>query len=242
MHRILGAAISVAMITAVFGAPAFAGVSQDAGAKFALHAKNHAVKAATVCTTDSPNASSTACSAYVTTWPLATGTDVYLVLANGDSSGFGGATFGIQFDNTPGVGVDMVGWTACVSGLEFPSDNWPQSQSGNVVTYLLPGGCQQTFIGGEGVHAVVGAFYLYAYGNDIFSITEHRVLQSNEKLVTANCSGATTVYPQSQWATRTGKVGFGPNNPGCNPCLQFCGTPVEPTTWGKVKNQYLPGS
>lgn len=249
MKRYTTAVLLAAGILALFVLPAFAGPSAAiSGPKFALHAQTHAQKASTVCTTSNPNTNGIACSDYVTNWPLLTGTDVYLVLAQGDSTGFSGATFGITYDggvNSVGSGVDLVGdWTFCASGLQFPSDTWPDPDSGNLVTFLLPTDCQTTKFGSDGVQAVLGAFYIYAYSADNFRIREHTELLSGPSLATANCAGASTVYPAEQYPLRCGFVGFGPSNPGCNPCTTTlgCTTPTEKTTWGQIKSMYQPGS
>jgi len=247
MKRYASAVLLAAGILTLFVLPAFAGPSAAiSGPKFALHAQTHAAKATFVCTTADPNTNNIACSDYVTNWPILSGTDVYLVLAQGDSTGFSGATFGITYNGTQGEGVDLVGnWTFCASGLEFPSDGWPGADTGNICTFLLPNDCQRTEIGTDGVHAVLGAFYIYAYGADKFRIREHPLIPQGN-LAIAECSGKSTTYPPEQYNLRTGWVGFG-SQAGCNPCtvtdLNGCdpGVPTEPTTWGRIKSQYKPG-
>lgn len=246
MTRTLSLAL-LAVTLACTALPALAGPSAViSGPKFALHVQSHAQKASYVCTTASPNTNNIACSDYVTQWPLKTPADVYLVLAQGDSTGFSGATFGITYNGAPFEGVTLVGeWTFCASGLQFPSDGWPGPDTGNIVTFLLPDGCQRTVLGSDGVHAVLGAFYIYAYTQDRFRVREHPLIPQ-ENLATADCSNKTTVYPPIEYTMRTGWVGFG-TDPGCNPCTVIddkgCDpVPVLPTTWGRIKSQYRPGN
>jgi len=241
MTRTLSAALMAAACLTCAARPVLAGAgAMIAGPKFALHAQTHAAKATFVCSTASPNTNNVACSDYVTNWPLKTGTDVYLVLAQGDSTGFSGATFGITYNGIQSQGVDLVGdWTLCASGLQFPSDGWPGADTGNICTFLVPEDCQDTVIGDDGVHAVLGAFYIYAYTEDRFRIREHpKISQGN--LATAQCSGKSTTYPPEEYALRTGWVAFGSPSldPGHNPCTDE--VPVEPTTWGRIKSQYRP--
>jgi hypothetical protein len=86
----------------------------------------------------------------------------------------------------------------------------------------------------DGVHAIAGAFYLYAYGPDLFALTPNLNLQIPE-LAVADCNASTTYIPMSP--PYMGWVGFGV--PGCNSCIDNCGWgPIETTTWGQVKTQY----
>jgi len=163
---------------------------------------------------------------------------MYVVIAQADSDGVSGASFGIEYDGQPGSGVDVYGFEACFSGILFESDTWPASGSGARLTWLLPTDCQNQVIGSDLVHAVVGAFYVYAYTEDRFLITPNRTFPTapSELLIT-NCFGSEVVLDTLD-TTKSGFIDFG-GGPGCNPCIELCDpTPVEKTTWGQIKNKF----
>jgi len=217
--------------------PLLAGASNVDSAVFALHAQSHAQKASYVCGSANPNNAvpPLACRDYQVTWPIKSGADVYLVVAEVDTGGVSGATFGIDYPVSQTGGLSVFRWTLCTTGLEFPGDGWPQPATGNIVTWLTPDQCAQQFIGQDGIHAVAGAFYIYAYGDGVFSVREHPQLQSSQRLVVTNCAGQATVFPPDD-AARLGRVGFGTAaDQGFLPCP---GVPVRPITWGRLKSHY----
>jgi hypothetical protein len=234
------AALTAAVSFALVGG-AFAGTQE--GSVFTLHAKAHTLKATTICTTWKPTIP---CSTYNLTWPVGLATETYLVIAKVPDAvkGIAGVSCGILYDNALGSGVDVFGWTLCAD-LEFtngaltcppdlPPCEWPISGGGNRITWVSTTNCQRTVIAPDGVHAIAGAFYLYAYGPDIFRLTPNLNLQIPE-LAVADCNASTTYLPMD--GSATGWLGFG--QPGCNPCAEYCGPdPVEATTWGRVKTQY----
>jgi hypothetical protein len=170
---------------------------------------------------------------------------LYLVVAGVDTGGLGGATFGIDFNGAAvGEGIDIVGWTLCATGLEFSSDGWPGPATGNIVTWLQPNECAQLFVPQtlptEGIHGVVGAFYIYAYTDDVFRVREHSLIGSPNRVVLATCAGTTTVFDHTDPNVGVfGRAAFGVGT-GCNPCVELCPntTPTEPSTWGRIKTQY----
>jgi hypothetical protein len=85
--------------------------------------------------------------------------------------------------------------------------------------------CLHTSISPNGVHAVVGAFYTYAYGPDTFSITANTALRQ-PSLAYANCNALEIELPMDA----AGSVSFsgGAVTPGYNPCLGG-GGPVSPS-------------
>jgi hypothetical protein len=219
------------IVTAILFSPALLVGSALGGtlgaAKIALHAKTRAGKAVDICTTESPNGLGINCQAYTTQWPTGIGADVYVMVAEVDSVGFAGISMGIDYDPVAGQGVDVLGWTSC-GDLEFPNSgangNWPAAGGGNRVAWDGIGNCQTTLVAGDSTFTVVvGAFYVYAYNDDIFEVTKNRNLLSGPELVVADCSAAESDIPDTQ----AGIVGFG-SAAGCNPCLAACNHTIPP--------------
>ncbi len=251
MKRVLLFVTAVAVVMAM-SVPAWAGTNPNA--VFTLHAKAYTNK--NICTTQSPNSGTPIpCTSYDTDWPLNLPTNVYLVVARGDAvTGIAGASCGVKYNNAaggPGVGgVDVFGWTLCAD-LEFtngaatcppnvPPCEWPISGGGNRITWVLTTNCQRTVAGTDGVHAVAGAFYVYAYSPDILQLTENKNLEIPE-LAVSNCAASTDLLPFRRVAFVTFSASG--TEKGCNPCTEITGecpepVPVEATTWGKLKNTY----
>ena len=201
----------------------------------------------------SPNYTNIPCSSYsVLGLPLGAG-QVYVVVAKAGPEGVSGASFGVTYSGSSGQGIDPahVTWTTCADGLSFPNNdgvhgNFPQPGGGIRITWNIPNSCQTEMIGSDGVHAVVGAFYVYAYSDAVLRLTPNNNLSGGEpELAVANCAGVTTDLVQI-WGPNIvqymmGGVGFG-TQCGFNPCLlhQYpCGVvPVARTTWGQLKSRY----
>ncbi len=207
----------------------------------ALHAKVAAAK--TTCTTQTPNALGIACSDYLTEWPLLTGADVYVVVANADASdGVAGLSVGLTYDEVAGAGVDIFDWTLCAD-LDFPSSGahgiWPASEGGNRITWVTPTNCQDTEIAPDGVHAVAGALYVYAYDDDFLALDLNRNVPTPE-LTVADCDAAETDIG----LTSVGYLAVG-SGTGCSPCDGGCGlsidsTPTCPIPAAQVNTAYGP--
>jgi hypothetical protein len=235
MKRVLTIAALTAAVSLLLVGGAFAG-TQD-GAVITLHAKAHTSKSLTLCTTWAPTVP---CSEYVSTWPLGLSSDVYLVVAKAPDAALGiaGMSCGIDYNGMASKGVDVFGWNLCAD-LQFTNSGaegeWPAAGGGNRITWVSTTNCQTEVLGTDGVHAIGGAFYLYAYSGDVFQVTGNMNLVIPE-LAVADCNASTTMLPMDGQAS--GSVGFG--EPGCNPCVEYCGpvVPVESTTWGRVKTQY----
>ena len=195
MKRFLSAALA-ACVVGLFAVPVWAGQGV-ATAKFGLHVQawspeGTCVQASPIDTTGGKTP--TPCSQYNTAFATNAPTNVYLIIANVDSGGIAGATFGIKFGHEGiGVGVDVVNFTRCTSGPVCPSTGWPAVPgSGNIITWE-PGQCAEQFVGGEGQHGLVGVFYIYAYDNDFFKITEHPLIPDpTQRLAVANCANENT--------------------------------------------------
>jgi hypothetical protein len=118
---------------------------------------------------------------------------------------------------------------------QFPHDSlrgepWPATGSGNRIRWNPDTDCRRETVGDEGVHAVLGAFYLYEWtpGDHFFAVTVDSTLLDIGILVT-DCKG-----DESLLATPGGSVGS--QTPGFNPC--FAPAPVRATTWGRIKATY----
>jgi len=221
--------------------------------RFALHRQANTTESKTVCTTYSPNATFTPCQSYVTTGPIAAASRVYMVIAHGGNEGIAGASFGIDYhggvNDPPGSGIDprFVTVTWCADGVFFPNDCgngcFPRPQGGVRLTWNYETSCQLQVNGNEGVHAVIGALYCYAYTADQLQMTANNCLNlGRPELAVTDCAGITTdlweLYGGSPtFAQLMGRVDFG-GGAGYNPCLM---TPTVPITWGKIKSMY-PGA
>jgi len=212
--------------------------------RFALHRQDYIITSKLYCTTNTPNATATPCQQYVTTSPGTPGAQalIYMVIAHAGVEGVSGASFGITYSTTPGTGVSVVSVTYCATGLPFPNDGghgeFPAPGGGVRVTWLQES-CATTVIGTEGVHAIVGALYTYAYGPDQMSLTPNRNLQSGiPELSITDCQvrelDLVQLYGVQLAELLCGRVDFG-GGLGYNPCFVV---PAAPTTWGKIKSQY----
>jgi len=170
--------------------------------------------------------------------PCSNGTgsfDVWIVVCNGsDSVGIAGAEFGIEYDGAAGSGVDITGWKAC-SDLEFPQDDWPQSGSGNLVTWA---DCQLTNLvqnppQARTAYAVCGVLSVSVYGQDQLAITPRPV---SGRLKVADCNAVEDDITDAVVA-RGGIATFCSNRSGYNYC-KGKNLPGQEATWGKLKTMY----
>ena len=155
----------------------------------------------------------------------------YVCVFNGDGNeGIAGVEFGLNYEGG-GSGVQIFNWTYC-SDLVFPSPNWPAPGSGIVATWGSGTNCQTNEPGGfgEGVTAVIGAFYMSAYGDGMFEIVGR---PQTGKLAVANCEAAESLLRADQG----GALAF--STDGSLKGRRGCKTiEVSETTWGGVKQQY----
>ncbi len=217
------ARISPLLLGAVLAAllvPRAASAGTQDGAVFALHAQTHTTKTPNICPSGTapadPNSAGLPCSQYnVGHVPLNAGQDVYLVVARGNETpGIAGLSCGVSA--TANVGI--LGWNLCAD-LDFPNGGWPASGGGNRITWSPGTNCQRTVIGTDGVHAVAGAFYVYAYGFGDLSITRNNGISPPE-LTVADCAAA-----QSEITWAPSAVNFGQHAVGFSTCVGFvdCG-------------------
>ena len=206
----------------------------------ALHAKT-VTKLGAMCTTQTPNAQGLNCMSYTTDWGLFTGTYVYIVVGHGPDEGVAGTSFGIDYDPQLHA-VDYVNFTQCADGEALPNDggngDFPAAGGGMQIAWDI---CQQQIFDVQGVHAVVGAIYMYAYVSDVMSVTPNNNLPGGLELAVTTCPGDTIdildelAFDPYLVRFTLGAIQFGPGNAGYTPCHLV---PVLPTTWGKIKSRY----
>jgi hypothetical protein len=202
-------------------------------AKLALHAVPHAAK---TCGKNDPVTLGIPCSGFNTYADLNTGgKDIYLVVAQAaQGPGVAGLSCGLSFD----YGI-LFSWTNCAT-LEFRNNGWPASGGGNRITWATSTACQTTVVGSDGVHAVAGVFYMYAYdpGQGTLAITQNLGIVPPE-LQVADCA-ATESNLTLGAVGRVAISGNSNDSRRCNPCLEDClgPIPVRESTWGRLKSQY----
>jgi flagellar hook capping protein FlgD len=217
MNRCCGLFLSNLMLLAICAGTGYAGPSLTP--KVLLHVSSATSKSMTICSSWSPNSKGIPCSDYVVEGPIGQNLLAYIVVAQVDTPlapGIRGVALGLEYNGNNGEGVDVAGWRLC-GDLEFPNQ-WPLSGGGNVVTWL---GCQNTRIGSDGIHTIVGALDLYAYSADQLKITPNRKL-GIPVLALADCD-ARQVNLDSTAAS--GWAGFG--MPGRNTCVACEAIPVD---------------
>jgi hypothetical protein len=158
-----------------------------------------------------------------------------VVVQNGsDSTGIGGAEFGLSYDGTATSGLDQFGWTRC-SDLDLADGGWPNPGSGVQVVWNTTSNCQNTPSTPDySVIAVCGYVYMYAYTPDCLYITAR---PASGKAKVTNCKAVETVI-SGKAPSHLGVADFGPGAP-CGP-YRPCGapTPVKQSTWGTIKSIY----
>ncbi len=244
MSRVPTADQLLALITlATFcAAPAPTAAGTQDGTVVTLHAAPHAVEGQPCWPWFSMVEDGLSCRDLTTTWPLQTPCDVYLVLARGKPDpGVAGVSCGVLYNNgetgvstlADGEGVDVYSWSDCTSGILFPGpDHFPSSGGGTVIRWNLTTDCQTGVVGNDGVHAMGGVFYIYAYSDDVFEIIPNREHNPGvDEFQVGDCNGQVTDLPYPEAA---GAVAFG-SGTGYNPCLAV---PVIPTTWSRLKTRY----
>jgi len=185
----------------------------------------------------SPNYDGLPCSQYTVTSPLRAST-VYIVIGQAGMEGIAAASFGIDYDGRAGgqsgIKPQFVTWTACANGLQFPYDggfgDFPKPKGGLRVTWSTPTDCANQEVGSYGVHAVVGALYIYANGADLLRLTPNNAVSPPELLI-VDCSGQYTNFlnlvPPIPLESLFGRVQVGSGSGGFTPCSQIpCVNPI----------------
>lgn len=154
------------------------------------------------------------CSDYNTSGQVGQGTFIYLVAHTPPDQGVLAFSCGIDYSGSySGIPSDYVYFSYCGDGLIFPSSQWPAPNSGTRITWFT---CQDTDVGGEGVNAIAGAFYVYAYGMDTFKVTPNNTVSPSELTVVDCAQNYVDVDPN----TGLGSVVFSADGSieGDNPC------------------------
>jgi hypothetical protein len=165
------------------------------------------------------------------TYPLYWSADIWVVAAHGDAeSGISALSFTIDFDgdgSSPPLGIYT--WTLCADAGTPTTGRYERPGTGYSIHWDAEANCQRTVIGSEGVHAIAGCFYVYAYSDAVFRIPTPREGTPVPFSVT-DCDGNEIIPDQAAPV-----VGFG-SAVGYNPCAED--VPVRGTTWGRLKTQY----
>lgn len=236
MKRALASVLVAGLGLAAFSTASFAGA--NANAKLLLHITAKTTKN-TCGTRGQP-----ACNGVVSNGALyPTSYFTYLVVADGNQpAGIGGLQCGIQYNGTPGAGVDVFTWNLCAT-LEFVSTGWPNAGGGNLITWDTATKCQRFVPAGNdaqnGVAAAAGYFYMASYTPDVMAITPRPVdgqakvadCASNEDLIGG--TGFPVGPPSHLGSASFSSAG---NISGYNPC--GLPTPVANTTWSGIKSAY----
>jgi hypothetical protein len=226
----------VSAVSLILSASVALGIAPNDLPRFALHIKSAAK--VRFCTTHAPTND---CATFTTDWPLFTGGYAYVVVGRAPLAGVEGASFGVDYD--PGLhALSYVNWIQCGGGLSFPSD-------GGNGDFPMPGGglrmttypCLANNTGPYGNQKVLGGIYMYAYGNDVMSLTENLNPASGPELQVRDCIGNlidTTFELASSPSViplTLGRIQFGTGSGGYTPCSTVL---TQETTWGKVKTMY----
>ncbi len=222
----LGLAVAL-LAAAALAVPARA--QTQGKAKIALHAGPHTAKSHLVCVTAQDGGREPT---DLPAWALAgdgdllTAYDLYLVAVNADSArGVAGIGCGISYDGRAGKGVDAFGWTLCADynfTNEGENGQWPESGAADLILWNLPQGCQTHGVPGFpelGAEAVGGAFYVYAYGPDVFRI-EPTAPRAYPTLSIVDCGNRVTELQYS--AVGNAVFGEAAGAKGCNPMVEPC--------------------
>jgi hypothetical protein len=238
---------------------ALAQVGNHPDARFALHSKTQVSgkTAPAVCpdfaggTNQSPNGLNIACSLYDTHAPLGAPSYplqewAYLMVGQlSPSFGVGGVSFGVNYPSPTLYVGESAEWglVYCADGNTYPSTSpaWPLPGSGITITWLTCSpGVTTKVISPDNGHAVIGKFYVYAYGECTLAMTPNYTKTSGDELDVADCGGINTkllsLTDPSLWDALCGVIHFGGNGSlGYTPCGVVS---TKPSTWGRLKTLF----
>ena len=137
--------------------------------------------------------------------------------------GIGGLQFGIEY--SPDL---QVFWTLCNGGSEIPSPSWPQSGSGNALTF--PGGCVRPGV----ENLFVGYFSVNEWSDESFiRLTPDPRIGGDALIASCAPEGALSGICPSHLAGGLLDGGLKPV------CGTTCGgVPVAESSWSNVKSLY----
>jgi hypothetical protein len=197
---------------------AAASAGSNSNAKILIHLLSPTTKDA--CTR---SAAAPACTSIVTSGDLYPHTYfAYLLVTDADSvAGLAGVQCGISYNGATHTGVDVFSWTNCAT-LEFPSNDWPASGSGTIITWAADSSCQRFEPGGSGtgVTAVAGYFYCAAYGADTLRVIR-RPVDAMAKV--SDCAAVEDIVQSEDYQPNPSHLGFavfssGGQAEGYSPC------------------------
>jgi hypothetical protein len=228
---------AILILVSLAGVAPPAGAGPNDGTKFALHWSALCDKCIPdVCGEYSPNTSGLPCSEFDTRIGFLPGSQVgYLVIVGADfAAGVSGLQFGIWFDEEA---WNYGYWTLCAD-MESPhasvgGDPWPQSGSGNRVTWT---GCERTTFGKDGVRAVAGAWFLSSYNGEYagsFAVTPDSSLADPAFILIDCAQQETPIKTLGGVLSTTAGAGY-------NPCLADTTVSVTASTWGRLKTRFGP--
>lgn len=204
--------------------PAARAGTQD-NAKVALHVASWCDKAlpSTCCNFFGPLSESPrkACADFSTEWSgVAFFYRPWLIVAQADAQfGISEISYGLEWDPS-GTGVAFFGESACFG------TSTSQISGAQAGFRFVWDDCQTDVVANDGVHAIAGSFYIYAYGAGQLAVTPN-YLDGETALVVWDCNG-----DRSEVTAPGGVVGF--QMPGFNPCVDK-GVPALGSTWSKIK-------
>jgi hypothetical protein len=162
------------------------------------------------------------------------GVFIWVVLSHqgGFPAGVGGAQFGIEYS-----GLGGVFWTLCTNGSEIPGSGWPNSGTGNAVTWS--GGCYQP----TGEIAKIGYVLAFDGSSGSFRIVGDPRLSDvdpQEQVQWADCDAAVwgVCSENRGYDDNIGDGGPPLNFEGRDNCVNNCVTPVRETSWGEIKSLF----
>ncbi len=140
----------------------------------------------------------------------------YVILADYDTTiGMAGVQFGISYNDTLDAGVDIDAWQHCVL-LEWPMDEWPGANSGNLLTWSQWSYCQHI------IPLVVGYFTLTAHSPDRLKLIP-RPVDGLARTVACGINSINSaqklddIKPENlAWLDFGGGEGYNPWDPGQN--------------------------
>lgn len=165
----------------------------------------------------------------------------FIMVTDGNgSAGVREAQFSVGYQETDGMGLDIVDFTPC-GAVVYPTDGpngpWPSSGS---TCRLVWDQCQTTEPGGPGTGVVtpVGYFYCGAYSIDSLRVIVSPVLNV---ATVSSCSGVVDTVELVEAPHSPSHLGFAKftasgTESGYNPC--GLATAVEVSTWSRMKNLF----
>jgi hypothetical protein len=165
---------------------------------------------------DCASAPATPCATFVNAAEADGRYDAYLLVTQASAdAGISILSYGIDFDERSGRGIDVFGWKTCAD-QEVGAMDWPKNGGGHRVMWTPQTNCQRTEVGTDGVHAVAGVFYVFAYETDILTLTPHPTIG---RLSVTDCAGLATQLPYYAGGTARFRSGSARPGRGWNPCL-----------------------